>query len=80
MRGLSIDSRTVSEGDLFAALPGERADGHDFLAEAVDRGAVAVLCEPGRAPAFERAAVLEPNDALAGLQTLARQVRRRGTA
>jgi len=80
VRGLSIDSRAVSEGDLFAALPGERADGHDFLAEAVDRGAVAVLCEPYRAPAFERAAVLETNDVLAGLQRLTRQVRRRGAA
>ncbi|MDX6526757.1 MAG: Mur ligase family, catalytic domain, partial [Gaiellales bacterium] len=31
VRGVSIDSRTVAEGDLFAALPGERVDGHDYL-------------------------------------------------
>jgi len=41
--GLTADSRTVRRGDLFAALPGSRADGRRFVAEAVARGAVAVL-------------------------------------
>ena len=39
------DSRRVRPGDLFAALPGERHDGHQFIAEAVQRGAASVLCE-----------------------------------
>jgi UDP-N-acetylmuramoyl-tripeptide--D-alanyl-D-alanine ligase len=38
-----IDSRRAAPGALFAALPGERADGHDFAAAAVAAGAVAVL-------------------------------------
>jgi UDP-N-acetylmuramoyl-tripeptide--D-alanyl-D-alanine ligase len=38
-----IDSREVRPGSLFAALPGSRADGHDFAAAAVRAGAVAVL-------------------------------------
>jgi UDP-N-acetylmuramoyl-tripeptide--D-alanyl-D-alanine ligase len=38
-----IDSRKVGPGALFAALPGERVDGHDFAAAAVAAGAVAVL-------------------------------------
>ena len=38
-----IDSRQVRPGSLFAALPGSRADGHDFAAAAVSAGAVAVL-------------------------------------
>jgi UDP-N-acetylmuramoyl-tripeptide--D-alanyl-D-alanine ligase len=38
-----IDSRHAVPGALFAALPGERADGHDFAAAAVAAGAVAVL-------------------------------------
>ncbi|WP_432067459.1 UDP-N-acetylmuramoyl-tripeptide--D-alanyl-D-alanine ligase [Streptomyces sp. C10-9-1] len=38
-----IDSRAVEPGGLFAAFRGEHADGHDFAAGAVDRGAVAVL-------------------------------------
>jgi UDP-N-acetylmuramoyl-tripeptide--D-alanyl-D-alanine ligase len=38
-----IDSRQAGPGALFAALPGERVDGHDFAAAALGRGAVAVL-------------------------------------
>lgn len=41
--GISWDSRTVKPGDLYVALPGERVDGHDYAAAAVDAGAVAVL-------------------------------------
>jgi len=41
--GLASDSRDVKPGYLFAALPGTRADGSAFLADAVARGAVAVL-------------------------------------
>ncbi len=41
--GLTADSRAVRPGDLFAALPGSRADGRRFVADAVARGAVAVL-------------------------------------
>ncbi len=39
----TADSRDVAPGGLFAAFAGERADGHDFAAEAAARGAVAVL-------------------------------------
>jgi len=45
--GLSADSRAVQPGFLFAALPGERADGRDFIADALARGAAAVLAPPG---------------------------------
>ncbi|MET9491549.1 UDP-N-acetylmuramoyl-tripeptide--D-alanyl-D-alanine ligase [Nocardia sp. NPDC006630] len=38
-----FDSRRISSGDLFLALPGEHTDGHDFAARAVTAGAVAVL-------------------------------------
>jgi UDP-N-acetylmuramoyl-tripeptide--D-alanyl-D-alanine ligase len=41
--GVVVDSREAGPGDLFVALPGERADGHDFVASALDRGAVAAL-------------------------------------
>ncbi len=41
--GLAADSRTVTPGDLFAALPGSAADGARFAGEAVGRGAVAVV-------------------------------------
>ena len=42
-RSVVIDSRQAGPGALFAALPGDRADGHDFAVAAVERGAVAVL-------------------------------------
>ena len=47
--GLSADSRDVRKGDLFAALNGLKARGSDFIAEAAQRGAVAVLGPPGAA-------------------------------
>jgi UDP-N-acetylmuramoyl-L-alanyl-D-glutamate--2,6-diaminopimelate ligase len=45
--GLTADSRAVKDGFLFAALPGARAHGNTFIAEAVKRGAVAILGEGG---------------------------------
>ena len=45
--GLAHDSRTVTPGTLFVALRGLQHDGHQFAAEAVERGAVAVVCESG---------------------------------
>jgi len=41
--GVAIDTRRLKPGDLFVAIKGERADGHDYLAEAAARGAVAAL-------------------------------------
>ena len=37
--GLTYDSRTASAGQVFFAIPGEKADGHDFIDAAVKRGA-----------------------------------------
>ena len=44
--GLAADSRQVRPGYLFAALPGHKADGRNFITDAVARGAVAVLTAP----------------------------------
>jgi UDP-N-acetylmuramoyl-L-alanyl-D-glutamate--2,6-diaminopimelate ligase len=43
VRGLAYDSRKVGAGDIFFATPGEKADGHDFIGEAVRRGAAVVV-------------------------------------
>jgi len=43
--GVAIDTRKLEPGDLFAAFKGERADGHDYLAQALARGATAALVE-----------------------------------
>jgi UDP-N-acetylmuramoyl-tripeptide--D-alanyl-D-alanine ligase len=45
------DTRSLSAGDLFVALKGERFDAHDFLNQAASHGAVAVLAEHGLAEA-----------------------------
>lgn len=41
--GVSTDSRSISEGDLYVALAGEHFDGHDFVAHAFARGAIAAV-------------------------------------
>ncbi|MGE5145321.1 MAG: Mur ligase family protein, partial [Candidatus Eiseniibacteriota bacterium] len=47
IRGLSADSRQIEPGFLFAALPGTKTDGGRYIADAVGRGAAAVLGPPG---------------------------------
>ncbi|WP_030909383.1 UDP-N-acetylmuramoyl-tripeptide--D-alanyl-D-alanine ligase [Streptomyces sp. NRRL F-5126] len=60
------DSRDVREGSLFAAFAGERADGHDFARQAVEKGAVAVLAtRPVGVPAIIVKDVVEALGALA---------------
>jgi UDP-N-acetylmuramoyl-L-alanyl-D-glutamate--2,6-diaminopimelate ligase len=43
VRGLSYDSRKVGPGEVFFATPGEKVDGHDYIADAVRRGATTVV-------------------------------------
>ena len=49
---VATDTRTLAPGDLFVALKGERFDGHDFVAAAFERGAVAALVAADRADAL----------------------------
>lgn len=72
--GYSIDTRTIREGDLFFAIRGPRFDGHDFVGEALARGARAAVVERdvGRTEG-----VLQTESVVVALQTLARAVRRR---
>lgn len=63
-----IDSRLATPGSLFVALPGERADGHDFAGTAVAAGAAAILCT--RELSLGVPQLLVP-DAAAGLAALA---------
>jgi len=51
--GLTVDSRTVAVGDLFVALPGTRHDGRNYIAQAVNNGASAVLTTPGSVVSLE---------------------------
>jgi len=78
--GVSIDSRSLSPGDLFVALEGPNFDGHDFAAEALRLGAAAVMVRPGSRTVPPEAPVLEVADTLRGLQALGRAARARADA
>lgn len=43
--GIVYDSRRVTPGMVFVAIPGAHVDGHDFINTAIDRGAAAIICE-----------------------------------
>jgi len=43
--GVAYDSRRVTPGMVFVAVPGQRTDGHDYIGTAIDRGAAAIICE-----------------------------------
>lgn len=82
IRGVSIDSRTVREGELFVAIKGERFDGHDFVPEVMKKGAWGVLVE--RREFEHRSAsmallknIVPVEDALVALQELSHLHRRR---
>ena len=51
--GVQIDSRQITKGDLFVAERGTQVDGHKFIPAAIEKGAVAVVCEeiPTECPA-----------------------------
>jgi UDP-N-acetylmuramoyl-tripeptide--D-alanyl-D-alanine ligase len=75
--GYSIDSRTIHPGELFFAVKGDRLDGHDFVLEALEHGAVAAVVSRERRSQFPAALpLLEVADTLVALQTLATAVRR----
>lgn len=64
--GIRDDSRAVEAGDLFVAIRGLQVDGHDFVSQAIDRGAVAVVVEePFRELAVPQVVVRKGSAALA---------------
>ena len=75
-----IDSREAGKGDLFFALQGERADGGEFAAQALDAGAWGVVVDRARARLLtgdgRRGWILAAEDPLAALQGLASAWRR----
>jgi UDP-N-acetylmuramoyl-tripeptide--D-alanyl-D-alanine ligase len=75
--GYSIDSRTIQPGELFFAVKGERLDGHDYVEQALERGAIAAVIAQDRAAPFAvKARLLCVPDTLAALQQLGAAVRR----
>jgi UDP-N-acetylmuramoyl-tripeptide--D-alanyl-D-alanine ligase len=76
-QGYSIDSRTVQPGELFFAVKGERFDGHDFVEQALSRGAIAAVVEKAQSARYSSpVGLLAVGDTLIALQTLATAVRK----
>ncbi len=75
--GISIDTRTLKKGDLYFAIKGRRLDGHDYVVEAVERGACAVVAQ-GATPEISGApagGLLRVDDTLAALGRLGHHCR-----
>jgi UDP-N-acetylmuramoyl-tripeptide--D-alanyl-D-alanine ligase len=73
----SIDSRTIGWGQLFFAVKGERLDGHDFVASALEKGAVGAVVRKDQLHRYaSHAQLLAVEDTLVALQTLATAVRK----
>ena len=74
--GVSIDTRTIEPGDLFVALSAER-DGHDFVAQALDKGAAAAMVARIPEGVAEDAPVLIVPEVLPALEALGKAARAR---
>jgi len=77
--GVSIDTRTLAEGDLFIALTAAR-DGHDFVADALAKGAAAALVSRVPEGVAPDAPLLVVDDVLDGLRALGKAARKRTKA
>jgi UDP-N-acetylmuramoyl-tripeptide--D-alanyl-D-alanine ligase len=78
--GYSIDSRSIRPGQLFFAIRGPRFDGHDFVAQAIERGAAGAVVEQAfydQAPPELTPILLAVESPLEALQHLGRCVRRK---
>jgi UDP-N-acetylmuramoyl-tripeptide--D-alanyl-D-alanine ligase len=80
--GYSIDSRTLTSGDLFLAIRGERFDGHVFVGAAIERGAGGIIvCDPAAAAGLPAGTiVIVVDDTVTALQSLAQHIRRESGA
>ncbi len=76
---ISIDSRTIKEGELFLALKGRRYDGHDFLGEALGEGAMGAILShrPRGFGQKAQATIIQVSDTLKALQDIAHYYRKK---
>lgn len=74
--GYSIDSRTLNPGDLFIALQGDRFDGHDYVAAALEKNAVAAIVQRDKKISASPGRLLHVEDTLRALQSLGAAARR----
>jgi UDP-N-acetylmuramoyl-tripeptide--D-alanyl-D-alanine ligase len=92
IKGISIDSRTLQPGDAFIAITGSNFDGHDFIDEAIKKGATAVIVQSslaarlpdgqGQAGNFKvqsekKVAIIKVKDTIRALGDIARFLRKK---
>ena len=78
--GLSIDTRSIGKGEAFFAITGDNRDGHDFVDDALKRGAGLAVVARAQAQRFQGAPLLVVDDVLEALRDLARVARARSHA
>ena len=78
--GVSIDSRTLNAGDLFVAISGPNSDGHDYVADALAKGAAAAVVSHHPQAVSADAPLLRVEDTMVGLQALGISARARTSA
>jgi len=69
---VSIDSREVTEGDLFIAIPGHTYDGHMFISDAINNGARCVIYNKSHITNENRVTTISVDNTIAALGTIAR--------
>lgn len=78
--GISIDSRTLEQGDMFVAIEGLARDGHEFAVDALKKGAALALVSKPSAAMRAAGPLLVVDDSLHALEALGRAARMRTTA
>lgn len=80
--GISIDSRSISKGEAFFAIKGDRVDGHDYATIASANGASVLVISEAKLPALGRVTtpMIVVDDVLMGLERLGRAARERTVA
>lgn len=80
--GISIDSRTITPGEAFFAIKGDRVDGHDYASIAIANGAALLVVSEAKLPALGRLTrpMIVVDDVLVGLQKLGMAARDRAPA
>jgi UDP-N-acetylmuramoyl-tripeptide--D-alanyl-D-alanine ligase len=73
--GVSTDTRTIEQGNLFVPLIGDNFDGHAYAEEAYSKGAVAALWQADRPNPPQGMPIIQVNDTLAAIQQLAKAYR-----
>ena len=76
---ISIDSREIKSGDLFIPIVGERLDGHDFIKDSLDKGAVGALLnkEKDILPGYSDRLFIRVNDTRVALGNIASAYKRK---